>query len=168
MDKPHPPLHTWPIHVADEEGGFYLWWVEPATVVVQMHAKVFNLTTSRRLVEVVNRVLDHHRENIHAVGGARFVHDWRLVEGLESSARQYLGDAWRKNLKRGDVKSVHTSLPLNPFSKMAFQVVNVAATLTTGVSMNHVSPKDFDATLTKLEVRRPDEKPDLPADLLAK
>lgn len=152
LPPPREPFRDWPLHIADEHAGFYLWYVEPATFVVQMHTKQVSLLTVQRLVRLVDEAREIRSTEITAAGGGLYIHDWTSVEAVDTAAHRFLQASFRK-LSPADVRTIYVAMNMSPILRMLMNTINVVATLMTGKP--NVLVRDVREPLGKHGVRAP-------------
>jgi hypothetical protein len=166
-DRPLPPFEDWPIHVADDEGEFFMWYAQPTTIVSQAHWGEMTPMHVERLIAAIDAFRFSRAEEAGRGESFLIFHDWLPTTGVSGEARQALSDKWKTNLKRGDIRGVMIALPdmEKSFNRMAFSVVNVVAQLVTGISMKQM--QDVARALDAQGIERPRDDEDVSAALEA-
>ena len=158
-ERPLYPFDEWPIHVRDEVGQFFVWYTQPTTIVTQAFWEDMSVLNVHRLIAAVDALRHSRAEQARSGESFLLIHDWSGINSVSSPARDELSAAWRRNLKRGDLRGVSNALPHmdKTFNRMAFSAVNVVAQLITGVEMKHMDDVAAELAAQRILPPRADE-----------
>jgi hypothetical protein len=130
LPLPFAPFLNWPTHLYDERFGF-AWYTSPATFVNQIHQTHGTVEVARAVHEAIDYVLCHQADDIAKHGGLLIIHDWRVMTGYDSRARQeYL--AHMRARKKGYLRHVVAVLPNTPLLRMAVETANIVMAFGSG------------------------------------
>jgi len=151
MIRPHPPLDAWPRQLVDDRFGF-AWFIAPAVFVNQLVDAHATVTTVDALHDAIDHVIEVRRAELEAEGGITIIHDWRVLRGYDSEARQRYLDRMRRRAP-GYIKTAAVVVGTTPLLRMAVQTANVLMALRTGGNLELAT--DLDTVLRRYAVGVP-------------
>lgn len=130
LPGPRGFARDWPLHLVSEPGAFYLWWIPPNVIVTQGTLDTLTLPFAREQLAFVDAVRWRRHAAIRAAGGLRVFNDWSSVAKADGAARSLISESFKTNVHKGDMQQIVTAMQVNSMIRMAFAVVNIAASFT--------------------------------------
>ena len=151
LAPPAPPFEDWPVQLADPRFG-YAWYTAPGVFVCQVHASHGTVEVADAVHDAIDEVIAKRRADFDRFGGVLMIHDWRLMRGYDTAARQtYL--ARKKVREPGYLRHVVAVVHNSPLMRMAVQTANLVMALRTGGNMTLAN--DPAEALAKYQVEKP-------------
>jgi hypothetical protein len=152
--RPEKPLDGWPLQIADERFGF-AWYCGAGMIVTQAAVAHGTEAAAHAYHDLADRVLSRCTSDVEAAGGLYVIHDMRLLESYESTARR----AWAERMSRRARGYLRGSTVVvdraSPLLKMAVSGINLLAALKLGSAIEIA--KDMSEALRAHSVQRPAE-----------
>jgi len=149
---PRPPFETWPLQLADERFGF-AWYCGAGMIVTQGALTHGTQEAAHAYHDFADRVLIDHAEEIASSGGLYVIHDLRLLQTYDQSARR----AWTERMKRRRNGYLRGSTVVvkeaNSLLKMAVSGMNLMAAVSLGSTIELTT--DLPGTLRQHDVHPP-------------
>jgi hypothetical protein len=152
MPPRRPPFDQWPVQHSDPAYG-YVWYLGAGLIVSHITVVHGSEEAARAYHHFEEAILKDCADEVSDNGGIFVIHDWRVLESYDASARAVWQQRMRQRPKgylRGSVVCVARA---NALLKMAVQAANVVASVTHGAKVDLTT--DLAAALERYGAKRP-------------